>query len=89
MFEVVQVTPISSNVVFSKSQNPGNVGGDPLFGDKNRAIWRLLQSNGFKKAICMNPQPHLLNPIPTSQGRIQLLYEHHVTMSGRNRVKPT
>ena len=47
MFEVVQVTPISSNVVFSKSQNPGNVGGDPLFGDKNRAIWRLLQSNGF------------------------------------------
>ena len=28
-----------------------------------------------------------LNPIPTSQGRNQPLYERHVTKSGRNRVK--
>ena len=28
-----------------------------------------------------------LNPIPTSQGRNQPLYEHHVTKSGRDRVK--
>ena len=27
------------------------------------------------------------NPIPTGQGRNQPLYEHHVTKSGRNRVK--
>jgi hypothetical protein len=27
------------------------------------------------------------NPIPTSQGRNQPLYERHVTKSGRNRVK--
>ena len=26
------------------------------------------------------------NPIPTSQGRSQPLYERHVTKSGRNRV---
>ena len=26
------------------------------------------------------------NPIPTGQGRNQLLYERHVTKSGRNRV---
>ena len=35
--------------------------------------------------------PHVLqqyvNPIPTSQGRNQPLYERHVTKSGRNRVK--
>ena len=29
------------------------------------------------------------NPIPTSQGRNQPLYERHVTKSGRNRVKKT
>ena len=29
----------------------------------------------------------MLNPIPTSQGRNQPLYERHVTKSGRNRVK--
>ena len=29
---------------------------------------------------------HVLNPIPTSQGRNQPLYERHVTKSGRNRV---
>ena len=51
MFEVVQVTPISSNVVFSKSKNPSNVGGDPRFGDRNRVISRLLQYNGFKKQV--------------------------------------
>ena len=28
-----------------------------------------------------------LNPIPTSQGRNQPLYERHMTKSGRNRVK--
>ena len=28
-----------------------------------------------------------LTPIPTSQGQNQPLYEHHVTKSGRNRVK--
>ena len=28
-----------------------------------------------------------INPIPTSQGRNQPLYERHVTKSGRNRVK--
>ena len=28
----------------------------------------------------------MLNPIPTSQGRNQPLYERHVTKSGRNRV---
>ena len=28
----------------------------------------------------------LLNPIPTSQGQNQPLYERHVTNSGRNRV---
>ena len=31
----------------------------------------------------------LLNPIPTSQGRNQPLYERHVTKPGRNRVKVT
>ena len=29
-----------------------------------------------------------VNPIPTCQGRNQPLYEHHMTKSGRNRVKP-
>ena len=29
----------------------------------------------------------ILNPIPTSQGRNQPLYERHVTKAGRNRVK--
>ena len=38
----------------------GNVGEDPRFGYKNRAIWRLLQFYGLKKASCMNPLPHLL-----------------------------
>ena len=28
-----------------------------------------------------------LNPIPTSHGRNQPIYERHVTKSGRNRVK--
>ena len=28
-----------------------------------------------------------VNPIPTSQGQNQPLYERHVTKSGRNRVK--
>ena len=28
------------------------------------------------------------NPIPTSQGQNQPLYEQHETKSGRNRVKP-
>ena len=51
MFEVVQFTPISSNMVFSKSQNPSNLGGVPRFGDKNRAIWRLAKNN---------PLPYLL-----------------------------
>ena len=30
---------------------------------------------------------YFLNPIPTSHGRNQPLYERHVTKSGRNRVK--
>ena len=29
----------------------------------------------------------VFNPIPTSQGRNQPLYERHVTKSGRSRVK--
>ena len=29
----------------------------------------------------------LFNPIPTGQGQNQPLYECHVTLSGRNRVK--
>ena len=29
---------------------------------------------------------HVLNPIPTSQGRNQPLYERHMTKSSRNRV---
>ena len=31
------------------------------------------------------PPPPTINPIPTGQGRNQLLYERHVTKSGRNR----
>ena len=31
---------------------------------------------------------HSVNPIPTSHGRNQPIYEHHVTKSGRNRVNP-
>ena len=40
--------------------------------------------NGPETDIPYRQKP--LNPIPTSQGRNQPLYERHVTKSGRNRV---
>ena len=41
----------------------------------------------FFEKICYRDSHLFINPIPTSHGRNQPIYERHVTKSGQNRVK--
>ena len=52
---------------------------------KKLSTWLL--SSGQDLGEKFFDSKHVLNPIPTSQGRNQPLYERHVAKSGRNRVK--